>query len=114
MMFFRIMIDTRISVDLFFLTTIKALGLKEFDIVKEKLPLVRFNINTTYAIGTMVLLIMEKGIIVMTIFVVIDVLKHYNTILGRPWIHTMRGVPSSFHQVIKSLTDEGLSEKKGN
>ena len=32
----------------------------------------------------------------------------YNALFGRPWIHNMRAVPSTLHQVLKFPTLEGI------
>ncbi|XP_070025952.1 uncharacterized protein [Nicotiana sylvestris] len=34
-------------------------------------------------------------------FQVLDVVVSYNLLLGRPWIHTAKAVPSSLHQIVK-------------
>ena len=34
-------------------------------------------------------------------FQVIDMDTCYNLLLGRPWIHTARAIPSTLHQVVK-------------
>lgn len=78
--------------DLFFLATMKALGVKDDDTTKKELPLVGFNSNTAYTIGTMALSIMVTKSIIMTKFVVINVLTHYNAILRRPQIHKLKVV----------------------
>ncbi|XP_070026686.1 uncharacterized protein [Nicotiana sylvestris] len=41
-----------------------------------------------------------------TKFHVIDGDMRYNVLLGRPWIHNMRVLPSTLHQVLKFLTPE--------
>lgn len=46
-------------------------------------------------------------------FVVLDNLSTYNVILGRPWIHKMRAIPSTFHQVVRFPTRWGVKEIKG-
>lgn len=58
--------------------------MKDNDITKKEVPLVGFNSSITYTVGTVILLVMVIGSIIMTSFVVIDVLIHYNAILGRP------------------------------
>lgn len=37
----------------------------------------------------------------------------YNTILGRPWIHEVARVTSTYHQKIKILTPHGVVEILG-
>lgn len=43
------------------------------------------------------------GIIKQTVFTVVDCHSSYNALLGRPSIHAMRAVSSTFHQMIKFL-----------
>lgn len=43
-------------------------------------------------------------------FILLDSPSTYNFILGRPWIHEMRVVPSTFHQVIRFPTTWGVKE----
>lgn len=76
----RIMVEKRSLVGLLFLFTVRALSIKEIDIIRRKLPLIRFNNNTTYAVATVVLPVIGKGSIVMTNFVEIDIPTHYNAI----------------------------------
>lgn len=41
-----------------------------------------------------------EGINLPTKFLVVDAPSSYNAIMGRPWIHEMKAVPSTHHQVI--------------
>ncbi|XP_060210532.1 uncharacterized protein LOC132637469 [Lycium barbarum] len=41
-------------------------------------------------------------------FYVIDGELRYNALLGRPWLHIMRAVPSTLHQMLKFPTSEGV------
>lgn len=36
-----------------------------------------------------------------TIYQVLDIDLSYNILLGRPWIHEMQAVPSTYHQCLK-------------
>nr|XP_009774195.1 PREDICTED: uncharacterized protein LOC104224273 [Nicotiana sylvestris] len=46
-------------------------------------------------------------------FHVIEGDMRYNVLLGRPWIHNMRAVPSTLHQVLKFPTPEGVKTVYG-
>ncbi|XP_060210418.1 uncharacterized protein LOC132637325 [Lycium barbarum] len=46
-------------------------------------------------------------------FYVIDGDIGYNALLGRPWIHLMKAVPSTMHQALKSPTSEGIKTVHG-
>ena len=43
-------------------------------------------------------------------FCVIDSLSCCNVILGRPWIHEMKVVPSTYHQCVKLPTPLGIAK----
>lgn len=62
---YKILIDIRSSVDLLFLIIMHTLKVKFNNITKKELPLVGFNSSTMYAIGTVVLLVMVIGSIVL-------------------------------------------------
>ncbi|RDX75079.1 hypothetical protein CR513_45093, partial [Mucuna pruriens] len=46
-------------------------------------------------------------------FYVIDIRPAYSCLLGRPWIHTVRAVPSSLHQKVKFIADQQLISVMG-
>jgi len=43
------------------------------------------------------------------VFQVMDILLAYNCLLGRPWIHIARVVPSTLHQKLKFIIDDKLT-----
>lgn len=90
------------------------MGVWEKVIVKKEMPLVRFNNSITYALGTIKLIVMVKGYVVMVNFVVVDAPAHYNQTLCRSWIHKMRAVPFTYHQVIKYPTEGGIMDVRGD
>ncbi|XP_028096646.1 uncharacterized protein LOC114296543 [Camellia sinensis] len=47
---------------------------------------------------------------VSTEFTVINTPFPYNVILGRPWLHAIRAVPSTLHQLLRFLTEHGIEE----
>ncbi|XP_070025190.1 uncharacterized protein [Nicotiana sylvestris] len=46
-------------------------------------------------------------------FHVIDGDMRYNALLGRSWIHCMRSVPSTLHQMMKFPTKDGIETVYG-
>ena len=50
----------------------------------------------------------------LTEFWVLNSYYPYNAILGRPWPHKMRAVPSTLHQRLKFPTPEGIMEVRGD
>ncbi|XP_070039940.1 uncharacterized protein [Nicotiana tomentosiformis] len=54
------------------------------------------------------LLVLAGGVSLKTTFYIMDQDTAYNAIMGQPWIHPMRAVPSNLYQVIKFLTPWGI------
>jgi len=55
-------------------------------------------------LGDITLPVYAAGVNLHITFIVLDSPSAYNVILGRPGIHDMRAVPSTFHQVIRFPT----------
>ncbi|XP_057465711.1 uncharacterized protein LOC130755326 [Actinidia eriantha] len=70
-------------------------------------PLVGFNAQAHWPLGTVSLRTRAGSQELMTEFVVVDIPSPYNAILGRDWLHRMKGVASTLHQAIKFLTSRG-------
>ena len=65
---------------------------------------IRFSGEKNYTIGEITLSVYAGGVNLSVTFMVLDIPLAYNVILERSWIHNMRDVPSTFHQVIKFPT----------
>nr|XP_009775449.1 PREDICTED: uncharacterized protein LOC104225373 [Nicotiana sylvestris] len=59
------------------------------------------------------LLIITSGTIQNTEFQVFDGDMRYKALLGRPWIHSMRAVPPTLHQVIRFPMRDGITTIHG-
>ncbi|XP_057468129.1 uncharacterized protein LOC130757378 [Actinidia eriantha] len=47
-------------------------------------------------------------------FVVVNILSPYNTIIGRDWLHKIKGVASTLHEAIKFATPQGKETLYGD
>ncbi|XP_021718787.1 uncharacterized protein LOC110686469 [Chenopodium quinoa] len=78
-------------------------------------PTSRFNSSSSYPDGKILLPItIGKGRAVRSImaeFLVVDAPSMYNVIMGKPLIHDIQGVVSTYHQTMIYVSDEGHSEK---
>ena len=108
----RVLIDGGSSANVIFLDTIKIMGIDRSDIVRRTTTLVGFNGDTTNTLGEIVLPVFAKGVNKQTKFSVIECQSAYNVILGRPWIHDMKAVPSTYHQTMKFPSPWGVQEIK--
>ena len=63
-----------------------------------------FNGATTLTVGDIAFSVKAGQVIQQVLFSVVEDLGPYNAILGRAWLHTMKVVPSTYHQTISYLT----------
>ncbi|XP_056844008.1 uncharacterized protein LOC130496178 [Raphanus sativus] len=110
----KLMIDTGSSVDLIFYNTLKGMEIDDYEIIGQKANLVGFSGETATSLGTIKLPVIAGGIMKMTNLVVIDRPSPFHAILGRPWIHKMKAVASTYHQCVKFPTPEGIATVHGS
>nr|CAC33017.1 hypothetical protein [Antirrhinum hispanicum] len=115
----RVLIDTGSSVDVMFLPTFLALGLKIEQIVPETTPLVGFDGSTSETLGSIPLLMSwGRGHLRRTkeirFWIINALAKTYNVICGRPSLCLFEAVPSVLHLKVKFPANNGIGEVKGN
>ena len=92
----------------------KGLGLKKEDLVKHTSPLVGFDGKVVIPEVQISLPVIMGGKEVSVTFTIVSLFSPYTTILGKPWIHSMRAVPSMLHVKIKFPTEWGVIIIKGD
>ncbi|XP_074301175.1 uncharacterized protein LOC141632530 [Silene latifolia] len=110
----KILVDTGSSVNLIMLETLKNIGFSEKDLVQKAVPLVGFSGETKKSLGEIVIPTFAGGMNKQVWYLVIDGPSTYNVILGRPWIHEMKAVTSTYHQSLKFPTPWGVQEIRGD
>ncbi|XP_050242252.1 uncharacterized protein LOC126691235 [Quercus robur] len=104
----RVMIDPGSEASVMYPDLFKGLGLKKEVLVKHTAPLVGFDGKVVVPKGQISLpVIMGVKEVSMT-FTIVSSFSPYTAILGRPWIHSMRDVPSSLHVKVKFPTERGV------
>lgn len=94
----RVLIDRGSAVEIMFYTTFKQIGLPNEEIVLVSTLLVGFDGASMVSMETIRLEVTTREKLLMIEFVIINTVSPYvNVIMGRGWIHSMRGVPSSLH-----------------
>lgn len=88
------------------------MGLDDKDMTQKSTILVGFSGETQQTIGEIILPTYDKGINLQTKFNVLDCPSAYNIILGTPWIHKMKAIPSTNHLNIEFPTEWGVHEIK--
>ncbi|XP_019237896.1 PREDICTED: uncharacterized protein LOC109222560 [Nicotiana attenuata] len=92
--------------------------LEQAKLIKSIIPatklLARFNLASATTRGEILLLTNAEEIMKTTLFEVVDEDMGYNIILGRPWLHEKKAVPSTYHQYLKFSTPEGIKQIRGD
>lgn len=75
-------------------------------------PHIGFNRGSMYLWGSITLPFQlevdERTSQCMATFMVVNIPSAYNLIMGRPTLNALRAVPSTYHQIVKFLTDKGI------
>ncbi|XP_059310228.1 uncharacterized protein LOC132061418 [Lycium ferocissimum] len=108
----RILIDPGSSANIIRWRVVEQLGLLD-RIVPATRVLSGFNMASETTKGEISLPVNIEAAIQQTLFYVIEGDMKYNALLGRPWIHSMRAVPSTLHQLLKFPTLEGVKTIRG-
>ncbi|XP_060200598.1 uncharacterized protein LOC132628857 [Lycium barbarum] len=106
----RIMIDDGSGVNILLIRIVKELGISVDELSERRLMIHGFNQGGQRAIGAVKLEINMGGMCSNAWMHVIDAKTSYNILLGRPWIHENKVVPSTYHQCFKYLED-GVQKK---
>ncbi|XP_019256517.1 PREDICTED: uncharacterized protein LOC109234933 [Nicotiana attenuata] len=83
-------------------------------IIRATKLLSEFNLASITTRGEILLPKNAEWVMKTTLFEVVDGDMGYNIILGRPWFQEMKSVPSTYHQLLKFPTPEGIKQSKGD
>ncbi|XP_038718291.1 uncharacterized protein LOC120011280 [Tripterygium wilfordii] len=109
----RVLIDNGSSANVLMLSTLKKMNIDENRVVRRSTILIGFGGEQKFTEGEIALPVYAGGVNCQTKFLVLDCHSPFNIILGRPWIHEMKAVPSTYHQVVKFPTAAGIKEIYG-
>ncbi|XP_074293746.1 uncharacterized protein LOC141620894 [Silene latifolia] len=110
----KALVDTGSSVNLIMLETLKTMGFDKENLIKKYVPLVGFSGETAHSVGEITIPTYIEGVNKLVRYLVIEGPTTYNVILGRPWLHQMKAVPSTYHQCLKFPTPWGTVTVKGD
>ncbi|XP_021742740.1 uncharacterized protein LOC110708824 [Chenopodium quinoa] len=110
----RVLVDNGSSANIIFKDSLDQAGFKESNITKRSTVLVGFNDEPMNSLGEIQLPTLLKGINMMHKFYVIDCKIAYNVIVGTLWIHKMKVIPSTYHQLLKFPSPWGVAVVEGD
>ena len=110
----RVLVDPGSAADLLHLPAFKKMRvpLDHFSFTGRVLS--GFDGATTLTVGDIAFLVRAGPITQQVLFSVVEDLGPYNVILGRAWLHAMKAVPSTYHQIISYLTASGQVDLQGS
>ncbi|XP_034694078.1 uncharacterized protein LOC117920578 [Vitis riparia] len=110
----RILIDLGSSADLVQASVISHMGHNLVGLENPRRILSGFNWASTISLGDIVLPVQAGSVTLNVQFSVVQDLSPFNVILGRAWLHCMKVIPSTYHQMVSFLTEEGQINLYGN
>ena len=66
-----------------------------------------FNGSSTTSLGDVTLPVQAGPVIPNVLFFVVESLAPFNAILGRTWLHEMKAILSTYHQMVSFITQDG-------
>ncbi|XP_058208152.1 uncharacterized protein LOC131321161 [Rhododendron vialii] len=105
-----VLIDQGSSADVMFYSTFKSLGLSPAQLRTASTPLISFTGAPVRPLGLITLPVRAGSRVLEIEFVVVASPNPYNVILGQTWLHEMKAVTSTFHQVVKFVGWNGRQE----
>ncbi|XP_059633363.1 uncharacterized protein LOC132276107 [Cornus florida] len=103
----RVLIDPGSSANIMPRDTFDRLKIKQDQLKSIGNPLVGFDGKRVEPVGTVEVAVHAAERVLMETFVVVEIHPSYNLLMGRGWIHRVRGVPSTLHQVMRYLAPDG-------
>ena len=110
----RILVDPDSSANLLQASVIKQMGIELSGLENPGRILSGFNGAATTSLGDVVLPVQVGPIIINVQFSVVEDLSPFNAILGRSWLHYMKAIPSTYHQMVSFLIEDGQIDLYGS
>ena len=110
----RILVDPGSSADLVQASVISHMGHSLTGLENPGRILSGFNGASTTSLGDIVLPVQVGPVTLNVQFSVVQDLSPFNVILGRTWLHYMKVIPSTYHQMVSFLTEDGQIDLYGN
>lgn len=110
----RIFVDPGSSADLLQVSIIKQMRIIPSSLENPRRTLSGFNGSSMTSLGDVILPVQAEPVVLNTLFFVVEDLSPFNVILGRTWLHGMKAIPSTYHQVVSFITENGQVNLQGS
>ncbi|XP_034684077.1 uncharacterized protein LOC117913226 [Vitis riparia] len=102
----RILVNPGSSADLLLVAVIKQMGFIPSNLENPRRTLSEFNGSSTTSLGDVTLPVQAGPVILNVLFFIVEDLSPFNAILGRTWLHEMKVIPSTYHQMVSFITQD--------
>ena len=103
----KVLVDLGSAIELLHLPAFRRMRVSLSHLSSAGRVLSGFNGATTLTVGDIAFSVKAGSVTHQVLFSVVEDLGPYNAIVGRTWLHTMKAVPSTYHQSISYLTTSG-------
>ena len=110
----RILVDPGSSADLMQASVVDHMGHSLASLENPGRILSGFNGSSTTSLRDIILPVQAGPVTLNVQFSVVQDLSPFNVILGRTWLHYMKVIPSTYHQMVSFLTNEGQIDLYGS
>nr|CAN76814.1 hypothetical protein VITISV_044115 [Vitis vinifera] len=110
----RILVDPGSSADLVQASVVGHMGHSLAGLENPGRILSGFNGSSTTSLGDIILPVRAGPVTLNVQFSVVQELSPFNVILGRTWLHYMKAIPSTYHQMVSFLTNEWQTDLYGS
>ena len=114
----RVLVDNGSLADILYYPAFQQMGIDRERLILTNAPLVSFGSTRVFPVGVVTLSVVvgdyPQQITKDVTYLVVDCSSAYNAILGRPILNSWKAVISTYHLMIKFLTDYGVGELWGN
>ncbi|RVW72519.1 hypothetical protein CK203_053233 [Vitis vinifera] len=110
----RILVDPGSSADLVQASVVSHMGHSLTSLENPRRILSGFNGASTTSLGDIVLPVQASPVTLNIQFSVVQDLSPFNVILGCTWLHYMKVIPSTYHQMVSFLTKDGQIDLYGS
>ncbi|XP_048622631.1 uncharacterized protein LOC125591812 [Brassica napus] len=107
-------IDTGCLANIIYKSTLERMDIDLCAVTKRPSPIFGLSGNATMTLGSIDLVVKAGSVTKVTEFLVIDRPTSYDTIVGTPWLNSMRAIPSTFHMCLKFPTPRGVKTIQGD
>ena len=110
----KVLVDTGSTIEIMYHNCFRRMGLKHSDLEPMHIPLIGFSAKPVYPLEKLRIPVRAGIVTVETEFVVVDAPSPYNAIVGRTWLHDIKGIASTYHQRLKFPRPNGREVVTGD